>query len=104
MSDSRPVRRGILHALGFQCGPGGTVTAEIPTDDLWTRDACAVFRTDGTGRMNAIGLGFNGWGGKQTHRSDARGARYVAEYAELGSPGPSSSARAGPWRPTATAP
>ncbi|WP_331770933.1 agmatine deiminase family protein (plasmid) [Embleya sp. NBC_00888] len=66
-----------------QCGPGVTVTAEIPTDDLWMRDTCAVFRTDGTGRMSAIGLGFNGWGGKQTHRNDARVARYVAEYAEL---------------------
>ncbi|MDI2129079.1 agmatine deiminase family protein [Yinghuangia seranimata] len=66
-----------------QCGPGVTVTSEIPTDDLWMRDTCAVFRTDGAGRMDTVGLSFNGWGKKQTHRNDAYVAKYVAEYAEL---------------------
>ncbi|MEU0937311.1 agmatine deiminase family protein [Embleya sp. NPDC005971] len=66
-----------------RCGPGVTVTAEIPTDDLWMRDTCPVFRTDGAGGLDALGLGFNGWGRKQTHRNDARVAEYVAEYEQL---------------------
>ncbi|MEV6521399.1 agmatine deiminase family protein [Longispora sp. NPDC051575] len=65
------------------CGRGVTVTSEIPTDDLWMRDSCAVFRTDGAGGLDAHGLRFNGWGRKQRHSNDARVARYVAEYAEL---------------------
>ncbi|MGY0235959.1 agmatine deiminase family protein [Longispora urticae] len=65
------------------CGGGVTVTREIPTDDLWMRDSCAVFRTDGAGGRDALGLHFNGWGRKQRHTNDARVARYVAEYAEL---------------------
>ncbi|WP_412543250.1 agmatine deiminase family protein [Longispora sp. K20-0274] len=66
------------------CGAGVTVTSEIPTDDLWMRDSCAVFRTDGAGGLDALGLNFNGWGRKQRHANDARVARYVAEYREVG--------------------
>lgn len=65
------------------CGGGVIVTDEIPTDDLWMRDACAVFRTDGAGGLDAVGLNFNGWGRKQRHADDARVARYVAEYASV---------------------
>ncbi|GAA4962136.1 agmatine deiminase family protein [Yinghuangia aomiensis] len=65
------------------CGPGVTVTSEIPTDDLWMRDTCPVFRSDGAGALDALGLGFDGWGRKQTHRNDARVAEYVAEYEDL---------------------
>jgi agmatine deiminase len=66
-----------------QCGPGILVRTDIPTDDLWMRDTCAVFRTDGAGRLDAIGLNFNGWGDKQKHRDDAYVAQYVAESAGL---------------------
>ncbi|WP_438295737.1 agmatine deiminase family protein [Streptomyces sp. HUAS TT7] len=66
------------------CGPGVTVIDSIPTDDLWMRDTCAVFRQDGRGRLDAVGLNFNGWGRKQTHRDDAEVAQYVAEFTGLG--------------------
>ncbi|MFJ3173659.1 agmatine/peptidylarginine deiminase [Streptomyces roseus] len=61
------------------CGPGVTVIDSIPTDDLWMRDIAPVFRRDGRGGLDALGLGFNGWGGKQTHAYDADVARLVAD-------------------------
>ncbi|MFF4741004.1 agmatine/peptidylarginine deiminase [Streptomyces sp. NPDC001262] len=62
------------------CGPGVTVIGSIPTDDLWMRDTCAVFRRDGRGHLDAVSLNFNGWGRKQTHRDDAEVAWGVAEF------------------------
>ncbi|WP_441248584.1 agmatine deiminase family protein [Kitasatospora sp. McL0602] len=60
------------------CGPMVTVTGSIPTDDLWMRDTAPVFRRDGLGGLDAVGLNFNGWGNKQTHRDDAEVAWGVA--------------------------
>ncbi|GGR67506.1 porphyromonas-type peptidyl-arginine deiminase [Streptomyces aureoverticillatus] len=74
-----PDRREAARARA-QCGRKVTVLDSIPTDDLWMRDTCAVFRCDGAGGMDAVGLGFNGWGGKQRHRRDAQVARGVAEF------------------------
>lgn len=65
------------------CGRDVTVITSIPTDDLWMRDTCAVFRRDGRGNRDAVGLNFNGWGHKQTHRDDAAVAEWVAEFNEL---------------------
>ncbi len=65
------------------CGPGVTVIDSIPTDDLWMRDICAIFRRDGRGNLDAVGLNFNGWGRKQTHRDDAEVARAVAGFSGL---------------------
>ncbi|GAA2682098.1 agmatine deiminase family protein [Streptomyces lunalinharesii] len=62
------------------CGPGVTVVDSIPTDDLWMRDTCAVFRRDGRGALDAVGLNFNGWGRKQAHHDDAEVAWAVAEF------------------------
>ncbi|MFD9420820.1 agmatine/peptidylarginine deiminase [Streptomyces goshikiensis] len=65
------------------CGPAVTVLDSIPTDDLWMRDTAPVFRRDGRGGLDAIGLGFNGWGKKQTHSRDAEVARRIAEDGRL---------------------
>lgn len=65
------------------CGSDVTVIDEIPTDDLWMRDICAVFRGDDRGHLEAVGLNFNGWGNKQKHRYDAGVAEYVAEWNEI---------------------
>ncbi|MEV6579771.1 agmatine deiminase family protein [Streptomyces sp. NPDC051582] len=65
------------------CGPAVTVIDSIPTDDLWMRDIAPVFRRDGRGGLDALGLGFNGWGGKQTHAYDADVARLVADDLHL---------------------
>ncbi|GAA2132919.1 agmatine deiminase family protein [Kitasatospora kazusensis] len=62
------------------CGPMVTVTTAIPTDDLWMRDIAPVFRRDGLGGLDAVGLGFNGWGNKQTHSYDAQVAKGIADY------------------------
>ncbi|WP_084714483.1 agmatine deiminase family protein [Streptacidiphilus rugosus] len=66
------------HAARSACGPTVTVTALIPTDDLWMRDTAPVFRRDPQGRLEAVGLNFNGWGRKQAHGRDAEVARAIA--------------------------
>lgn len=57
-----------------------TVISSIPVDDCWMRDSGAVFRTDGAGGLDAIGLNFNGWGNEQTHAKDALVAQRMAAY------------------------
>lgn len=65
-----------------RCGPGVRVLDTIPVDDCWIRDSGPVFRFDGSGRLGALGLGFDGWGGKQLHDDDALVARRVAHRAD----------------------
>ncbi|MFB7514871.1 agmatine/peptidylarginine deiminase [Streptomyces sp. NPDC056144] len=62
------------------CGPTVTVLTSIPVDDCWMRDTGPVFRTDGRGGLDAVGLNFNGWGGKQAHSRDARVAQRIAAH------------------------
>ncbi|WP_329276417.1 agmatine deiminase family protein [Streptomyces sp. NBC_00691] len=62
------------------CGSTVTVISTIPVDDCWMRDSGPVFRTDGAGGLDAVGLNFNGWGNKQTHAKDALVAGRVASY------------------------
>ncbi|MGG8405290.1 agmatine deiminase family protein [Streptomyces sp. 12297] len=63
------------------CGTSVTVITSIPVDDCWMRDSGPVFRTDGAGGLDAVGLNFNGWGNKQTHAKDALVAERIAAYA-----------------------
>ena len=49
------------------CGPEVAVINSIPVDDCWMRDCGPIFRVNGHGGLDAVGLNFNGWGGKQTH-------------------------------------
>ncbi|MEZ0089138.1 agmatine/peptidylarginine deiminase [Streptacidiphilus sp. EB129] len=65
------------------CGPGVTVIGSIPVDDCWMRDTGPVFRTNGAGGLDTVGLNFNGWGNHQTHARDALVARRVAAYLGL---------------------
>ncbi|WP_328941454.1 agmatine deiminase family protein [Streptomyces sp. NBC_00250] len=62
------------------CGSSVTVISSIPVDDCWMRDSGPVFRTDGAGGLDAVGLNFNGWGNKQAHAKDALVAGRVASY------------------------
>ncbi|MFE3148426.1 MULTISPECIES: agmatine/peptidylarginine deiminase [unclassified Streptomyces] len=62
------------------CGSAVTVISSIPVDDCWMRDSGAVFRTNGAGGLDAVGLNFNGWGNKQTHAKDALVAGRIASY------------------------
>lgn len=63
------------------CGSAVTVIGTIPVDDCWMRDSGPVFRTNGAGGLDAVGLNFNGWGNQQTHAKDALVAGRVAAYA-----------------------
>ncbi|MEV6678845.1 agmatine deiminase family protein [Streptomyces erythrochromogenes] len=62
------------------CGSTVTVITTIPVDDCWMRDSGPVFRTDGAGRLDAVGLNFNGWGKKQAHAKDALVAGRIAAH------------------------
>ncbi|MEV5974999.1 agmatine deiminase family protein [Streptomyces sp. NPDC051921] len=62
------------------CGSTVTVISSVPVDDCWMRDTGPVFRTDGAGGLDAVGLNFNGWGNKQTHARDALVAERIAAY------------------------
>ncbi|MFF1734388.1 agmatine/peptidylarginine deiminase [Streptomyces sp. NPDC058247] len=66
------------------CGSAVTVIGSIPVDDCWIRDSGPVFRTDGTGGLDAVDLNFNGWGNKQAHAKDSLVAGRIA--AEAGVP------------------
>ncbi|MDH6709442.1 agmatine deiminase [Kitasatospora sp. MAA19] len=57
-----------------------TVLTTIPVNDCWMRDSGPVFRTDGLGGLDAIGLNFNGWGGNQTFTNDGKVAARVAAH------------------------
>uniref|UniRef100_UPI001CCC37F0 agmatine deiminase family protein n=1 Tax=Streptomyces sp. LS1784 TaxID=2851533 RepID=UPI001CCC37F0 len=66
------------------CGSTVTVIGDIPVDDCWMRDTGPVFRTDGTGGLDTVGLNFNGWGNHQNpHGNDALVAQRVAAYLGL---------------------
>ncbi|MCM2422929.1 agmatine deiminase family protein [Streptomyces sp. RKAG337] len=62
------------------CGSTVTVVTTIPVDDCWMRDTGPIFRSDGAGGLDAVGLNFNGWGNKQTHSKDALVAGRIAAY------------------------
>ncbi|MGW8761483.1 agmatine deiminase family protein [Streptomyces sp. NPDC055815] len=62
------------------CGSTVTVISSIPVDDCWMRDTGPVFRTDGYGGLDTVGLNFNGWGDKQTHDRDALVAERIAAH------------------------
>lgn len=52
---------------------------DIPTDDLWCRDAGPIIAVDGQGSRVVQHIRFNGWGGKQVHPNDGLIAERVAE-------------------------
>ena len=52
---------------------------DIPTEDLWCRDAGPVFVINPQGGLAVRQIQFNGWGRRQTHKHDGRVASTVAE-------------------------
>ncbi len=52
---------------------------DIPTEDLWCRDAGPIFVVDATGKLAISHIQFNGWGEKQVNRRDSQIARLVSE-------------------------
>lgn len=66
-----------------RCGNAVTVIDSIPVNDCWMRDSGPVFRTDGGGCRDTVGLSFNGWGGKQNVSKDRFVASEIAQYTDL---------------------
>ncbi|MFF2402989.1 agmatine deiminase family protein [Streptomyces goshikiensis] len=62
------------------CGSAVTVITSNPVDDCWMRDSGPVFRTNGAGGLDAVGLNFNGWGNQQTHAKDSLVAGRIAAH------------------------
>ena len=56
---------------------------DIPTEDLWCRDAGPLFARRRNGTLAVSHTQFNGWGGKQVHRRDAQVAAAIAERLSL---------------------
>lgn len=54
---------------------------DAPLDDLWIRDTGPVFVINAANELGTVDLNFNGWGEKQTHKHDAKVAKFVAEQA-----------------------
>ena len=52
---------------------------DIPTEDLWCRDAGPIFVVDGKGGLAIRHIQFNGWGEKQVNSRDSQIAQKVAE-------------------------
>ena len=70
-----------VSAAQSHCGSSVQVIGSIPVDDCWMRDCGPIFRVNGSGAKDAVGLNFNGWGSKQIHAKDALVAVRVAAYA-----------------------
>lgn len=51
---------------------------DVPTEDLWCRDAGPIFVIDGKGNRAVRDIRFNGWGKKQVHRRDGKIAERIA--------------------------
>jgi len=56
---------------------------DIPTEDLWCRDAGPIFVVNDSGDIAIRQIQFNGWGGKQVHKQDARVSGRVAQHLGL---------------------
>ncbi|MEM1430718.1 MAG: agmatine deiminase family protein [Pseudomonadota bacterium] len=52
---------------------------DIPTEDLWCRDAGPIFLRNAAGDLAISHIQFNGWGEKQINRRDSQIARRVSE-------------------------
>ena len=52
---------------------------DVPTEDLWCRDAGPIFAVDGKGSIAVRHIQFNGWGEKQVNTRDSRIAKRVAD-------------------------
>jgi agmatine deiminase len=51
---------------------------DIPTEDLWCRDAGPIFALGPDGKLAVARIQFNGWGNRQVHKNDSKIAALVA--------------------------
>lgn len=67
------------HARARRLLSEGVALWDIPTEDLWCRDAGPIFVVDGAEGLAIAHIQFNGWGGKQVHARDSQIAGRVAD-------------------------
>ncbi|MEO0379611.1 MAG: agmatine deiminase family protein [Pseudomonadota bacterium] len=67
------------HASARRMLSGDVELWDIPTEDLWCRDAGPIFVVDGSGDLAVTHIAFNGWGEKQVNRRDSQIAARVAD-------------------------
>ncbi len=56
---------------------------DIPTEDLWARDAGPLFAFDAAGELVVSHIQFNGWGGKQVDDRDSKVAAAIADRLDM---------------------
>ena len=56
---------------------------DIPTEDLWARDAGPLITKNVAGELAISHIQFNGWGKKQVHKHDAKVAAEIANRLDL---------------------
>ncbi|SMX44388.1 Putative agmatine deiminase [Octadecabacter ascidiaceicola] len=66
------------HASARRKLSSGVELWDIPTEDLWCRDAGPIFLVDGNGGLAVSHIQFNGWGEKQVNARDSKIAAEVA--------------------------
>ncbi|KAF9158351.1 hypothetical protein DFQ26_007730 [Actinomortierella ambigua] len=64
-------------------GNSSVVIVPIPVDDLWARDTLPLFLANDKKQIVGVNYNFNGWGGKQYHKNDAKVAATVLDYLDL---------------------
>ncbi|MEM1398876.1 MAG: agmatine deiminase family protein [Pseudomonadota bacterium] len=67
------------HASARTMVASGVELWDIPTEDLWCRDAGPIFVVNDAGDLAVSHIQFNGWGEKQVNRHDSQIAGRVAE-------------------------
>lgn len=67
------------HAAARKQLAHGVALWDVPTEDLWCRDAGPLFARTRDGSLVISHIRFNGWGAKQVHTRDGRIAPRVAE-------------------------
>lgn len=67
------------HALARRLLSDAVELWDVPTEDLWCRDAGPIFVVNGQGKRAVRHIQFNGWGNKQVHAHDGQIAERVAE-------------------------
>lgn len=55
---------------------------DVPTEDLWARDAAPLFAVQ-NGRQVISHIAFNGWGRKQVHKADSQVVPRIADILDM---------------------
>jgi len=74
---------GVDHAQARRKLSAEVALWDIPTEDLWCRDAGPIFVVNEGGQLAVRHIQFNGWGEKQANHRDAQIVRRVAERLSL---------------------